>query len=153
MVVSSAALPEDSLITIAESIPLVGSRDSLYSAYEPPLNLETVTDEDLARLLESAGEDVRVTRRDLEASVFTSVIILRLFAVDELYVPDLAPWIPKPRLIDANRPVVVGESESRSRTYAIWDQRGYGWRLEGQMSVEEASRLALAVIEQVPALP
>lgn len=153
VVVSSAALPEDSLVTIAESIPLVGSRDSLYAEYELPLDLETVSDEELAKLLESLGEEVRVNRRNLEASIFTSVIILRVFAVDELYVPDLAPWIPKPRLIDGDRPVVVGESESRSRSYAIWDQRGYGWRLEGQMTAQDASGLALAIVELVAALP
>ncbi len=153
VVVTSAVIPEQVLLAIAESIPLVGSRGSLYGEYELPLALEDVTDEQLTGLLGNLGEQVRVTRRDLEASVFTSVVILRLFAADELYVPTMAPWIPKPRLIDANRPVVVGESASQRRTFVIWDQRGYGWRLEGQMTVEDASELALEIIELVAGLP
>lgn len=152
-VIISDALSDDELVAVAESIPLVVSRDSLYAEYEVPLDLALVTDEQLAGLLASIGEEVRVTRRDLEASVFTSVVILRLFAVDEVYVPQLALRIPKPRQIGSDRPVVVGESESRRRGYAIWDQRGYGWRLEGQITVEEASALALEIVELVAALP
>ncbi|MEA3509971.1 MAG: hypothetical protein U9R51_00910, partial [Actinomycetota bacterium] len=71
---------------------------------------------------------------------------------DGLTVPDFAATLVMPRLVDADRPIVVGESSIRHRTYAIWDQRGYGWRLEGQITVDEITALARDLADRIAAL-
>lgn len=151
-VVIGSGLADEDLIGVAESIPLVTSRELLLTDPEPQFDLDAVSDEELVGLLDLLDEDVRVTRRDLQVSVFGPVVILRLFPVDTPYVSEAALRVPQPRQIAADRPLVVGESQSRRRAYAIWEQQGYGWRLEGQMTIEEATALALDIIEQVTAL-
>ncbi|MCP3972969.1 MAG: hypothetical protein GY720_00585 [bacterium] len=151
-VVIGSGLADVDLINVAESIPLVSGREILFTDPEPQFDLDAVSDEELVGLLDLLNEDVRVTRRDLQVSIFGPVVILRLFPVDGPYVSDVALRVPQPRQIAAERPLIVGESQSQGRSYAIWEQQGYGWRLEGQMTIEEATTIALDIIEQVAAL-
>lgn len=153
LVVSSNALSDDDIVAVFESIPLVANRAALYGSYEVPLDLDAVSDGQLADLLTQYDSDPQVAgRRWGEAQVHTPTVSLQLFYGDGLTVPDFATTLAMPRLIDADRPIVVGESPTRNRTYAIWDQRGYGWRLEGQITVDEITALALNVVDRIAAL-
>ena len=153
VVVTSKALPDNELIAVAGSIPVVANRDALYGSYEVPLDLDAVSDDQLAGLMSHLDANPRVAGRGWgEAQVLTSTVFLSLFDGDGLTVPDFATTLPLPRLITADRPVIVGESTARRRVYAIWDQRGYGWCLEGQVTVDEITAIALDVIDRVAAL-
>ena len=118
-----------------------------------PLDLDAVTDDQLAGLMSHVDPNPRVSgRRTLSAEVHTPAVFLSLFLGDGFTLPDLAPTIGMPRLITADRPVVVGESTARRRTFTIWDQRGYGWHLEGQITIDEITTIALDLIDRIAAL-
>lgn len=146
-------LTEDDVLAISESIPLVGARATLYGSYELPLDLDAVTDEQLAELVEGIDPDPRIAgRRTGEAQIFTSTGSLYLFFGDGYTVPDFGPTVPYPYLAVADRPLVVGESPSRGIVYAVWDQRGYGWRLETQVTAGDIETIARDLIERIAEL-
>jgi len=146
-------LPHD-LLAVADSIPMVADRGALYGTYEVPLDFAAITDEQLAALVASVDSDPRVivNRNGLDAQVFMATGSLSLFYGDGFTAPDFGPGLPLPRLIDAARPVVVGESPSQGRAYAVWDQRGFGWRLETNGTADTAAELASNIIELIAAL-
>jgi hypothetical protein len=151
--IETPAIPDDALVTIAQSIPLIGDRDALYADYELPIDLGAVPEAALADLLRDLDAEPRVVaERPGEAQVFAGNVSLAAFGSSTPALPDLAATIPFPRLIGSDRPLVCGESPSRNRAYAIWDQRGFSWRLEGQLPLDEMQRLALSVIDEVSLL-
>jgi len=147
-------LAPEHLLAVADSIPLVADREALYGTYEVPLDLAIITDEQLASLVASVDSDPRVVanRNGADAQVFMETGSLLLFYGDGFTTPDFGPSLPLPRLIEADRPVVVGESPSRGRGFAVWDQRGYGWRLETNGTADTATDLALDIIERIASL-
>ncbi|MEA2010664.1 MAG: hypothetical protein U9N78_08170 [Actinomycetota bacterium] len=150
---SDDALPAATLVEIAASIPAVSDFDSLYGTYEAALALEEISDGDLAALLSEFDPEPRVVRRDGEANVYAGDVSLYGFYADGHSVPDFAWSLPQPRLIPADRPIVVGVSSERNRAYAVWDQAGFGWRLEGRMTADEIAALAYDLVECIAALP
>ena len=156
LVVSTAedGLVPDDLLAVAGSIPLVANRSALYGTYEVPLDFAAVTDEQLAGLVASIDSDPRVVanRNGADAQVFMETGSLLLFYGDGFTTPDFGPGLPLPRLIEGDRPVVVGESQSRGRGLAVWDQRGFGWRLETNGTADTATELALDIIERIAGL-
>jgi hypothetical protein len=151
--VMSSTVPADTILAIAASIPTVSEFDSLYGDYEVPLELTDVTDQQLAGLLSRFDDEPVVQRRTLEAQVFTPFVSLYGFWGDGFTLPDFASTIDLPRLADAPRPLVVGGSEPRGRVIALWDQGGYGWRLEGRMTFEEAQALAIELMNEIGNFP
>jgi hypothetical protein len=151
--VEDGLVPDD-LLAVADSIPLVANRSALHGTYEMPLDFETVTDEQLAGLVASIDSDPRVVanRNGADAQVFMETGSLLLFYGDGFTTPDFGPNLPLPRLIEADRPVVVGESQSRGRGFAVWDQRGFGWRLETNGTADTATELSLDIIERIAGL-
>ncbi|MEN8234175.1 MAG: hypothetical protein ABFR89_04555 [Actinomycetota bacterium] len=148
-------LPAETLVEIATSIPVVGDFNALYGSYEVPLALEEVTDDDLADLMADFGSEPRVVRGDAEANVYAADASICGFHADGYSVPDFAWMVPQPRLVVASvdQPIVIGYSADKNRAYAVWDQAGYGWRLEGRMTVEEIEAAALALLERIGELP
>jgi hypothetical protein len=147
-------LVPDDLLAVAGSIPLVANHSALYGTYEVPLDFEAVTDEQLAELVASIDSDPRVVanRNGADAQVFMETGSLLLFYGDGFTTPDFGPNLPLPRLIEGDRPVVVGESPSRGRGFAVWDQRGFGWRLETNGTADTATELALDIIDRIAGL-
>jgi hypothetical protein len=142
------------LLAVADTIPLVGRRELLAGSYELPIALGETTDEQLAALLTPLDPDAHVSgRRPGEAQVFASEVSLSLFWGDGLTVPDFAVSMPYPRLVPAARPLIAGESPTRGRSYAIWDQGGYGWRLELQGTADDAAAIAADLIDRIADLP
>lgn len=153
VLVEGSGIPNTDVVAIAETIPLIGDRDALYADYEVPLDLQAVPGDALGDLLSTVDPEPRVAgRRTGEAQVYAETVSLSVFTGGGPTLPDFAATIPLPRLVPADRPLVVGESPSRSRSYAFWDQRGFSWRLEGRVSLDETYTLALSVIEKVAAL-
>lgn len=147
-------ITKSDLLAVADTIPLVGRRRLLHGSYELPIDLSGTTDEQLAGLLTPLDPDARVTgRRPGEAQIFASEVVLSLFWGDGLVVPDFAASVPYPRLVPAARPLIAGESPTRRRSYAIWDQGGYGWRLELQGTAEDAAAIAADLIHRIADLP
>ncbi len=151
--VMSAALPPDTLLAIAGSIPSVSDFGALYGSYEVPLNMTDMSDEELALLLADFDNEPVVQRRTGEVQVFTPFVTLYGFWGDGFTLPDFAPTISLPRLVEAPRPLVIGESLESGRAIALWDQGGYGWRLEGRMTAENATDLTLELINQISDFP
>ncbi len=153
VVSTESDLTADDVLVISDSIPLVGARDTLYGAYELPLDLDAVTDEQLAELVSEIDSDPRIAgRRTGEAQIFMSDGSLSLFFGDGYTVPDYGPTLPLPYLGAADRPLVVGESLSRGIAYAVWDQRGFGWRLETQGTATDIEAVAIDLIARIAAL-
>ncbi len=153
VVATEGDLTEDDVLAISESIPLVGGRDTLYGSYELPLDLGAVTDEQLAGLVSAIDPDPRIAgRRAGEAQIFTSSGSVYVFFGDGYTVPDFGPTLSFPYLVAADRPLVVGESPSRGIAYAVWDQRGHGWRFEIQGTADDVKTLAFDLIDRIAAL-
>ncbi|MEA3509972.1 MAG: hypothetical protein U9R51_00915, partial [Actinomycetota bacterium] len=72
LVVSSNALSDDDIVVVFESIPLVANRAALYGSYEVHLDLDAVSDEQLAALLTQYDPNPQVAgRRWGEAQIHT----------------------------------------------------------------------------------
>jgi hypothetical protein len=143
----------EDLLAVVESIPLVSSRDSLYGSYELPLAMADLTEEQLAGLVAAVDENPRVVGQgdaQGDVQVYAAAVTLRAFPnEDSGTLPDFAATLSLPRLLVTDRPVVVGETPSRGRSVAVWDQRQSSWRLEGQMSSVEMEALVVDVIERI----
>ena len=153
VVLNNATIPVQALLDIAASIPVVSDYASLYGTHEDRLAADLVTDEELAALLLDYDDDPTVTRAQFEVQVFAPQVSVYGFGADKSSVPDFAWTIPRPRLIPADRPIVVGELPERLRGYAVWDQAGYGWRIEGQLTADEAAALAVRLVTRNAAFP
>jgi hypothetical protein len=153
VVLNNATIPSETLLEVAVSIPVVIDYASLYGTHEDRLAVDLVTDEDLAALLLEYDDDPTVTKAQFEVQVFAPTVSVLGFGADGSSVPEFAWTIPRPRLIQADRPIVVGELPDRLRGYAVWDQAGYGWRVEGQITADEAAMLASRLISRIAAFP
>ncbi|MBT8212510.1 MAG: hypothetical protein KJN71_05120 [Acidimicrobiia bacterium] len=152
VVANRGTIPPDTLLEVAASIPMVASFDDLYGRYEVPLDLSSVTDDQLVALLSGIEGEATVVRRPGEAQVFKPRLFLYAFWGDGLVVPDFPASIPQPRLVAGDRPILVGETTNGQRGYALWDQGGYGWRIEGQINADEAAMLAVETIGSISQL-
>lgn len=154
LVVTARGLDPASLLAVVESIPIVGDRQALYGPYELPLPvaLAELSDADLGQLVSDLMDAPRIgERRQFEATVYGAS--MRLFISENdmyLALPDMARTMPRPRLVSVEgRPVVVGESEYRGRSYAMWDQRGLFFRFEGPGTAEDVIAIASLIMRQV----
>lgn len=155
LVISGRGIEASPLLAVTQSIPLVVERAALYGAYEPQIDLEGLDDAALAGLMAGAAGDVRVSRRGGwgEAGVYAGSWWLSLSWTDRHLLPALATTVSRPRLEHFDgRPVVIGESRERGRAWALWDQGGLFWRLEGPGSALDASSLAGDIIARAAAL-
>ena len=151
--VRAQGVDADSVLAIGDSIPLVSDRESLYGAYELPIDWESMTGDDLVGLLDQFERDATVDLGRFELTVRTSNATLYGFNPRSFWTPDAAMDLPMARLVDADRPLVVGESEELRKGYAVWDQAGFAWRLEGNLDADETTALVLSVIAKLADLP
>jgi hypothetical protein len=55
--------------------------------------------------------------------------------------------------VSTDRPILIGESQERGRGYALWNQGGFVWRIEGQMNGDAAATPAAFFIGRNSELP
>ena len=152
-IVQARGLTIDNLLEIASSIPYVGEAASLVPDYELPLAFETLTEEHFSGLFAMIGDEPNVDLERFNVTVAGENAALTGFRLRGYWTPDAAVEIPLPRLVPADRPLVVGVSPDRGRGYAVWDQGGFGWRLEGNLTVEQATNLALEIVATMADFP
>lgn len=153
LAVRAEGLDESQLVEIARSIPVLADRASLYGAYELPIDWEAMTGDDLVGLLDQFEGDATVDLGRFELTVRTSNASLYGFNSRGFWTADASSDLPRARLVDSDRPLVVGESQEMQKGYAVWDQAGFAWRLEGNLTAEETAALALSVIAKLANLP
>jgi hypothetical protein len=146
-------LEADQVLEIADSIPIVGGGDSLFGPYELPIDWESMTGDDLVDLLDQFEADAAVDLGRFELEVLTSNASLRGFSSRGYWTADAATDLPLARLVPADRPLVIGESTERRKGFAVWDQAGFGWRLEGNLTADDVTALALSVIAKLNDFP
>jgi hypothetical protein len=152
-IVQSQGLDREQTLEVAASIPIVASRGALIGSYEVPIEGQDLTEADVAALFASITDDPTVDVGRFEIRVGSPLASLYAFRSSSFWTEDAATDLPFPRVIPADRPLVVGESVERNRAFAVWDQGGFGWRLEGSYNAEEISALALDIVGQVAAFP
>lgn len=151
--VRSHGLEAEDVLEIADSIPMVSDRSSLYGEYELPIDWESMTGDDLEGLLDQFEDDATVDLGRYELTVRTSNATLYGFNSRGFWTPDAATDLPLGRVVAADRPLVVGVSPELRKGYAVWDQAGFAWRLDGNLDIDEATVLALSVIAKLADLP
>lgn len=152
-VMTRGSVTPEFLVEIAASIPLVSDLDSLTGEHEASLALDEVSDAALVSLLADFGDVPSVTRRGGSFQVRSGSLTLSAVPTRGFFVvPNIGADIPQPRLVPSDRPLVVGESESRGRAFAVWDQSGFGWSFEGQLDAKDAAAIAITLIERISAL-
>jgi hypothetical protein len=149
----SQGIEADQVLEVADSIPVLADRASLYGAYELPIDWEAIAEEDLVGLLDQFEADATVDLARFEVTARTSNATLYGFNSRGYWTPAAATDLPRARLVEADRPVVVGESMQLRKGYAVWDQAGFSWRLEGNFDADGAEELALSVIAKLSDLP
>jgi hypothetical protein len=152
-IVQARGLTIEHLLEIASSIPYVGDAASLVPDYELPLAFETLTEEHFSGVFESIGDQPKVNLERFNVTVAGENAVLTGFRLRGYWTPDAAVEIPLPRLVLADRPLVVGVSPDRGRGYAVWDQGGFGWRLEGNLTVEQVTSLARDIVAAMADFP
>jgi hypothetical protein len=152
-IVQSQGLDREQTLEVATSIPIVASRGALIGSYEVPIEGEDLTEAEVAALFASVTDDPTVDLGRFEIRVGSALASLYAFRTSTFWTEDAATDLPFPRVIPADRPLVVGESLERNRAFAVWDQGGFGWRLEGAFDAAEISELALDIVGQVAAFP
>ena len=153
LAVRAEGLGEGLLVEIARSIPVLADRASLYGAYELPIDWEAMTADDLVGLLDQVEGEATVDLARYELNVRTSKASLYGFNSRGFWTADAATDLPRARVVEATRPLVVGESQEMRKGYAVWDQAVFSWRLEGNLNAEETAALALSVIAKLESLP
>lgn len=151
--VRSKGIDAEQTLEIADSIPLIGDRAALFGPYELPIDWESMTGDDLVDLLGQFEGDATVDLGRFELTVRTSNATLHGFNSRGYWTPDAATDLPMARIVETDRPLVVGASDELKRGYAVWDQAGFAWRLEGNLDADEATVLALSVIAKLADLP
>ena len=146
-------LERQQALDIAGSIPILSNLESLYGIYEIPIDWEAMHADDLVGLLDQFEDDATVDLGRFELTVRTSNASLYGFNSRGYWTPAAATDLPMARLVEADRPLVVGASDDLKRGYAVWDQAGFSWRLEGNLDAEEMTALALSVIAKLRELP
>ncbi len=152
-IVQARGLTIEKLLEIASSIPYVGDAASLVPDYELPLAFETLTEDHFSGLFATIGDQPKVNLERFNVTVAGENAVLTGFRLRGYWTPDAAVEIPLPRLVAADRPLVVGVSPERGRGYAVWDQGGFGWRLEGNLTLEQATSLALDIVGAMADFP
>lgn len=151
LVVTASGSSVDEILAVTESIPIVGEREALYSAPEVPLDVDSLTDEQIAGLVDADepsgltryGGSFRLSAGDLSLNASPSF--------DPLY--KFTSTMPMPRLVlRGGRPAIVGES-AQGRWWATWMQRGLLLQLEGQGTSEDAVRMLALVGQGIDELP
>lgn len=151
--VTASGVSDEQVLEVAASVPMVGDQDALYGPYDLPIDWSQFSDTDFAGLLDDFEPDATVTLDPYELRVRTSNAALHGFNSRGPWTADAATDLPQARLVTADRPVVVGASAELHKGYAVWDQAGYAWRLEGNLTVEQVTSLALSVIAKLADLP
>ncbi len=153
LAIRTRGLTPQQAMDVAESIPLIGDRGILYGAPDIPIDWEAVSEDDVAHLLDQFESDATVQLERFELTISTSNAVLHGFNSRGYWTPVAATDLPMARLVEADRPLVVGATSELQKGYAVWDQAGYSWRLEGNLDVNEATALALSVVAKLAALP
>lgn len=154
--VTANGLPKSSLVQMVVSIPIVGDAHRFAPLDEPVLDVTALSDDEIATILSDETAHPKVHRDRRSFNVFGESVTL--LAGDEHTLPgppitliDVLFWVRNPRLIDADRAVVIGESESGS-TVALWDQAGYRLILEGSIPFDDMRRRTLDTIKAISEL-
>lgn len=152
-IVQSQGLDREQTLEVATSIPIVGQRQSLIGSYEIPIEGRDVTEDDIAALFATISDDPDVELGRYEFRVRSPLATLYAFRTSALWTDDAATDFPYPRMLPADRPLVVGESVDRNKAFAVWDQGGFAWSLEGSLDADQVSALALDIVTKVADYP
>jgi hypothetical protein len=150
--ITAEGLTPEEILAVARSVPAIGDRNSLYTPPEPPLELDSLTDEQLRGVLGRYGQSVEVTSDAFFFRAWADDVSLIANPVfDQLY--GLVSTMPQPRLVNYGRPIIVGESGERGQWWATWIQRGFVFRVQGQGTAPDGESAATEAIDAIEALP
>ncbi|MDH3730771.1 MAG: hypothetical protein OES13_06580 [Acidimicrobiia bacterium] len=149
----------ETLVAVADSIPVIGDRERLIPPYELPLFLSEVDDADLESLFDPS-RDVDVVR-DAPGNAFVIVDSaddnrMSVHIGEHAQSTDLVTAVgelTRARLVDESpRPMLVGEI-ANDQTQVWWIQRGLLWSLTTGADPQYAVDQALALTAAFDRLP
>jgi hypothetical protein len=122
VVILGKNMTDGEVLSAAASILGIAYRSDLYGSYEERLDLDAVTEADLAQLL---GDGARAAVQPGQASISSPQSNVLVVDGNLNSLADFAYTIDRPSLVGGmGRPIVVGGSPSTGRTQVAWEQRG-----------------------------
>ncbi len=147
------SVTEDEMLEIMVSVPGVANREALIGEYDSRLDLEALSEDELANSLFDPTTEPRATNQGSQAVIYADGMTLLIVDGFLNRLLDFAYTMNRPELIEGmDRPVVVGFSTTTEVVEVAWEQRGWLWSLEGVTSREAMIDLAVDIISQVETL-
>lgn len=153
--VTSQGITRNDLAVITASVPVIGETAIFAPVDEPDFDVTAFNEDQLATLIRGDVDTPKVVVDRRSFNVFGQSATLlasvsHVGAAPPSHLLDRFWWIESPRLIEADRAVIVGTDQGQA--VAIWDQGDWNWILTGPTTTDRIADRAVSVIEAVKEL-
>lgn len=150
--VTSQGITSNDLAVIAASVPVIGDTATFAPVDEPDFDVTVFNEDQLATLIRGDVDTPKVVVDRRSFNVFGQSATLlagvsHVGAAPPSHLLDRFWWIESPRLIEADRAVIVGSDQGLA--VAIWDQGDWNWILTGPATTDQIADRAVSVIAAV----